>query len=101
MNPESSAYVEAVIPSNEQPPRVLITAETGALPIIEHEPEYGTYEGALHELARRATGISLGVDRGLGVSGPNTLRYRTKPISPDSTIDPRYTWSAPHTEIPQ
>lgn len=94
MNNESSAYVEAFIPSNEQPPRVLVTTETGELPIIEHKPKHGTYEGALHELARRATGISLGVDKGLGVSAPNTVRYRTKPVSPDSVIDPQYTWAS-------
>ncbi len=101
MNHELSAYVEAVIPSNEQPPRVLVTAETGELPIIEHSAEHRTYEGTLHELARRATGISLGVDKGLGISGPNTLRYRTKPVSPDSIVDPQYTWAAQHAEPSQ
>lgn len=93
MTHEVSRRIEAIIPSTEQPPRILVHTETGALPIIEHSPEYGTYEGTLHELARRATGLSLGVDKGLVSDKPGTSRYRTKPISPDTPVDATYTWT--------
>jgi hypothetical protein len=94
MTHETSRHIEAVIPSTEQPPRILVHVETGALPIIEHSREHGTYEGTLHELARRATGRALGVDKGLVSDKPDTNRYRTKPISPDTPIDAAYTWAA-------
>lgn len=96
MTHETSRHIEAIIPSTEQPPRILVNTETGALPIIEHSREYGTYEGALHELARRATGLSLSVDKGLTSDKPETSRYRTKPISPDTPIDSAYTWATLH-----
>ena len=86
-------HIEAIIPNTEQPPRILVNAETGALPIIEHNEKYGTREGTLHELARRATGISLGVDQGLASNKPGTYRYRTKPVATDAPISPEYRWA--------
>lgn len=93
MTHEIPQHVEAIIPSTEQPPRILVHTETGALPIIEHKEQYGTREGTLHELARRATGMSLGVDKGLASDKPGIYRYRTKPIATDAPISPEYSWA--------
>ena len=83
--------IEALIPNSERPDSYLVHNETGELPAMPHDPEYRTHEGTLHELARRATGLPLGVD----VRQPATngvMRYQTKPVTPDNIRSP-YSWS--------
>lgn len=94
MKPDISHTIEAIIPSAQNPAEHLVHAETGELPAITYQPErHHTFEGALHALARLATGTSLGV-AGRQTATADTIRYITKPVSTDTVINATYRWNS-------
>jgi hypothetical protein len=85
--------IRAIIPSNERPPRYLLT-KADKLP--EHEHTYGvgrTFEGTLSRLGHLVTGMALSVDRFVYSRTPDEILYRTKAIPADTNLLDGHIWS--------
>lgn len=85
----SGEIIRAIIPSDEQPPRYLVT-DTGEMPSLAHEPAEGerrTFEGTLSMLGRSVMGRVLSVNY-----GRRNYVYEAKPIPSSVPLNPGHTW---------